>query len=251
MKHNFSIETIKNINSVLIFSAAIIGLILLLVTFVQEILPHRQIRNQVEVISAETERTIEEHVDFVTKLRDVFVFSVRSTAVGEPVEYRSGTDYGYDVANVVGNLKQSVYGKKESGVVNLIFISADGTVERTLFSQNVFIYTYKLIIDYRDYLPARPAFSKNLYAVVPVDSNGDGVLNSDDCIQLYVSEYDGSNVTVLSGNVYSVSVVDNNTLVFSDFKNGERTWYEYSATSKNITALKTSAEEPDHKDISF
>ena len=123
---------------------------------------------------------------FKKQIKDVYVFELRAGAV---IHERNA-----EIAHFSGG-----YSDKNSAneVVNLIFVK-QGQASELLFESN------RLILDFDSMRSANVgrynstySLSRNLYSVVQSDSNNDGLLNDKDSHDLYVSDYDGSHLTMV------------------------------------------------------
>lgn len=164
-----------------------------------------------------------------------------------------------------------------SSVVNFIFNKNGGESEIKLFPENVFVYQYiiarsplaisirreaylfdsypeddltidniKKDTDKKDYC------EKNIYFVIASDTNGDGVLNKDDDIALYLSDYDGANLKKLSSNMFMFKRLDNYSIIYSDcIKAGETKIYSYDYKTGKASLLRTDTSNKIVKNLSL
>lgn len=235
-KINF--ELIKKIDYLLIFLAGVIGAIALLVGVISEIFPiHHSRPAHIEIIDSnekEPDEKTAESIDFLEKLKDVYVFSVSTSAIKSDDLSKSNFE-----ANQFSNVMQKASSASE--IINFIFVKDEQ--ETTLFSSKVFIYKYQLANDSdSDGGAASSAYknqhSFNMYTVIKEDTNNDKRLDSKDRIALYVSDYDGKNAKEISSSIYYLRCIDKDTFLFIEYEDGKAYYYAYDGNLKSKKLVK-------------
>lgn len=139
-KINF--ELIKKIDYLLVFIVAVIAIIGLLITFISEILPvHHSTPAYIEIVNSDDEETTKkttETIDFVKKIKDVYVFSISTSAI-KSNELSTSKSEAKQLSNSI------VKGNSSTEIVNFIFVKDEQ--ETVLFSSKAFIYKYQLAND--------------------------------------------------------------------------------------------------------
>lgn len=243
-KLNF--EIIKKVDYLLVFLVAVFGLIALLVNIISDIFPIHHKQRQpahIEIIDSETEEDsakLTENINFMKKLKDVYVFSVSTSAIKSNELSKS---------NIESKQLENVMQKHStaSEIINFIFVKDEQ--ELKLFSTKAFIYKYELADDDNSssYIVHKHNF--NIYAVIKEDSNNDKQLDSKDKISLYVSDYNGNNLKEISSSIYYVDCIDENTILFTEYSNGKVSYYEYNGNLKTTKLIKSIEKEVTEKSI--
>ncbi|MBQ9213161.1 MAG: hypothetical protein IJ150_04390 [Bacteroidales bacterium] len=237
-KLNF--ELIRKIDYILVFVAAVTAIISFIVFLIILIIDNFN-RNRYEIdempVVESPETEIKQYIDFVEKIDDVFIFSVKSSGIRADEIIGSGD-----------NMKQSSSFSNSAGryysgdgIVNLLFVK-DENNEKKLFDSNVFIYKYilKNTDEYR-------TTCCNVYAVVTKDTNNDKTLSSRDNISLFISEYDGSQLTEISKSITSFRIVDKNQFLYTEYDGKKLSYYSFDAVKKEKKLIKTVEQEIDEK----
>ena len=247
---NFNFDTIKKIDYILVLIIAVAAIITFSVNIIKDHLPYKKAtKDQIMVVDSEDEKAAEdttESINFLTKLDDVYVFSVSSSAIKSDELYLPATA-GIEMSNTIPR-----YGSSQ--IINFLFIK--NGQETNLFSSKAFIYKYEL----KNYSDSHPGTASiytysdydhdfNIYAVIKSDTNNDKFLNSKDNISLYISDYDGSNLQELSPSIYYFECTDNNVFVFSEYNDGKVSFYEYDGNLKKVSLIKTFETELTEKRI--
>ena len=239
-KINF--ELIKKIDYLLVFIAAVFGLIAMLVNIISDFFPiHHSQPAHIEIIDSDKELSpkITETVNFIKKIKDVYIFSVSTSAIKSDELPKS-----YIKAEDLSNTMQK--SSSNSKVINFIFVK-DG-LESSLFSSKAFFYKYELA-NYADSKSYRNMHDFNIYAVIKEDSNNDKQLDSKDKISFYVSDYDGNNLKEISSSIYYLDCIDKNTVLFTEYTDGKVSYYEYNGDLKNKKLIKYIKKEVTEKSI--
>lgn len=238
-------ELIKKIDFVLIFIFLILGIITWAIVMINIFNPFsggHTVSNAVTIVEDDTKEEIREYIEFNKKLKDVFIFNLKSSKIK--------ADGLYDDISA-SSLKSSLSfsGKTHNeGITNFIFIKDISYEESKLFDSNIFIYKYK----FAEEKTGKDIYcDKNIYAVVNEDTNNDKTLNSEDNIALYISDYDGKNLIKLSNSVYKVRITDNNQLLFTEYDGSLLTFFLYDINLNKKTKLKSAEQEAPEKYISF
>ena len=197
------------------------------------------------VIIEDPEVEIKEYVNFNTKLNDVYIFDVKSSGIR--------ADEGYeDSANSLGivgkGYNNTSFYSASDGITNFIFVKDGTDNELKLFSSNVFIYKYQFQrLDER--YSSGSNHTLNVYAVIKNDTNKDKVLNSRDNISLYVSNYDGTELTEISSSIIEFKFIDKNQFMFTEHDGKTLSYYAYNTATKNKKLIKSVEQEISQKSI--
>ena len=253
-KINF--ETIRKIVYILVLIIAVTVIITFSVRAIKDHLPRKKAKTaQIKVVDSEDEEETEdttESIDYLTKLDDVYVFAVSSSAIKSD-ELSLPTTMGIEMSNAIG---QSIPRYGSSQIINLLFVK--NGQETSLFSSKAFIYKYQLKNSYYPSPESASIYSYstldhdfNIYAVIKNDTNNDKILDSKDNISLYVSDYDGNNLQELSPSIYYFTCTDNNVFVFSEYNEGKISFYEYDGNLKKVSLITTFEKELTEKRINL
>lgn len=237
-KINF--ETIKKIDYILVFLAGIIAAIFLLVFLVSEIvdsIPRRHNPPNIQIVDkddpAAKDVEFEELVDFYEKLKDVYVFSVKTRAI-------KADELESDESMLKGAFANSLqYSANDDGLINFIFVK-DGK-ESKLFSFKGYIY--------KSCLATKDKCDFNIYAVIKEDSDSDKKLTSKDRISLYVSDYDGTKLEEVSPEIYNFCFVEKNMFIFTERQDNILSFYEYDGNSRTKKFIKKVEQKEGEKSI--
>lgn len=229
MKKNF-IEIIKKIDYVLILVFSILGIVLIGYELFSDLFYWPRTPQEMVVVESPAKK-IEEKVEFCTKLKDTFVFKVKSSEI--ELEETEQPVVSSDVSNF------SVYKKSSDGIgiANLVFVKKDGSEELKLFPRNAFIYRHKFYSDSDK--DSRTKNLSNIYAVVKNDTNGDKVLNSKDDIHLYISDYDGKNLVEISQAIVTFEMIEDNQFLYTEYDGKNLIYYYYDLETEKKTKIKS------------
>ena len=124
----------------------------------------------------------------------------------------------------------------ERHIVNLIFSDESGSSSK-LFSNDRLITRIKPAHFNKD--NSEFLLNKNIYFVVSADSNNDGLLNYKDHVELYSSEYDGSELKLLFEDVEDSEQIDHNRLLVTVNERDKVEIYVYDVASDKKILLNT------------
>ena len=239
-------DVIKKADFVLVFVLAILGIVAVSATLIRDFLPrHRAAPNRVAVVEDEHEE-ITEYTDFEAKIKDAYVFSVKSSAVKADTDF-STAKTGWSGAGFANSLGRGLGG---DGVTNFIFVKDGGQTERKLFSANVFIYKYHFASDEDDGRQRLPR-ERNVYAVVKRDTSGDKILSSEDDIALLVSDYDGANIKEISSSIVTFRFIGGEEILFSEYDGKNQTYFSYDCKTDVKTMIQSVAQTLKAKEIAL
>jgi len=239
-------EFIKKADFVLVFIFMFLGIIVLTVLLINDLLPfHRTSPHQITVVE-DVHVEIKEHLEFERKIKDTYIFSVKSSAI------KADELYGTEKSDWSGNGFSNVLGRSfgGDGITNLIFVKNNGREEYKLFPVNVFIYKYCLAEDEEDQPPRYP-HECNVYAVVKNDTTNDKILNSEDDIALYVSDYDGTNVKEVSSSIITFRFLGGEEILFSEYDGAVQSYFVYDCKTNVKTLIKSVKQEIIEKEIAL
>ena len=224
-----SFELIKKIDFVLIFIFLILGIITWAIVMIDAFGPFSRhtVSNEVTIVEDDTKEEIREYIEFNEKLKDVFIFNLKSSKIKADGLYDDISDLSF---------------KSGSSFLGTSY------EEYKLFDSNIFIYKYR----FAEEKTGKDIYcDKNIYAVVNEDTNDDKTLNSEDNIALYISDYDGKNLIKISNSVYKARITDNNQLLFTEYDGNLLTFFLYDLNLNKKTKLKSAEQEAPEKHISF
>ncbi len=241
MENRF-IETVKKIDAVLILIACVALIIFLIVSAFSMFGGgwYEEPPNQIIVADSndpDEKVEVKETVTFYKSVKDVYVFSVSSTAINSDDLVEMTAQSGFSMKNSVKSFN--------SAVANFIFVK-DG-VQKRLFDKNALIYKYSLANTDENAYPLSHDF--NIYAVVNQDTNGDQLLNGMDNVSLYVSEYDGNGLEQVSQSISSFNFTGGNSFVFSEYDGKTETFYRYDRTTHKKIQLTSVEQQVEEKNI--
>jgi hypothetical protein len=253
----FNFEIIKKIDYVLVLVIALVGIVTFLVEKISSIPKHKSETPHISIVDSDEDYSHEEtkeSVDFLEKIDDVYIFEVSTKAIKS--DELGGPVYSdMEFSNSIG---QS-YRQSSSQTVNFIFVKDEK--EYSLFPSKAYIYKYELKSSVEDdvtppvYVDFVVSYSSghdfNVYAVVEEDSNGDKKLDSKDNISLYVSDYDGKNIQKISSSIYYYENVGKNKFLFTEYKDGKISFYEFDGETKKTVQIKTVEQEITEKRINL
>ena len=242
MENRF-IETVKKIDAVLILVAGV-ALIIFLCAAAYDMFGGHDYEPPNQIIIADSNDPdekveVKETVTFYKSVKDVYVFSVSSTAINSDDLVEMTAESGFSMKNSVKSFN--------SAVANFIFVK-DG-VQKRLFDKNALIYKYSLANTDENVYPLLHDF--NIYAVVNQDTNGDQLLNGMDNVSLYVSSYDGTGLEMLSPSIYSFDFSAKNIFVYSEYDGTKETFYRFNCETGKKVMLTSVSQEVEEKRIAM
>lgn len=232
-------ETIKKIDYLLIFIAGIIAAIAAIAFLVSALIyaiPKSKSSPNIKIIdTSDTAEKVEivESIEFNRKLKDVYVFSLITSAIkaDEMENDRKMPE------NAMSNSLE--YSANNDGLTNYIFVK-DGK-ENKLFSFKGYIY--------KSFFANEKKCDFNVYAVIKEDSDNDKKLTSKDKISLYISDYDGRKLEEISSEIYEFRMMEKNIFLFTEFQNNLLSFYEYDCNSKTKKLIKKIEQKKVQKSI--
>jgi hypothetical protein len=110
--------------------------------------------------------------------------------------------------------KREIY-LHEPGTVNLYFHDLNLNEEYYLFEENKFIYKVNF--------PAKKEYSEEpfeyfIFVVIEKDTNQNGFLDNNDNKNLYISDYTGKNVEMITENMYDYGFTSNSEILITTMK---------------------------------
>ncbi|MBN2703047.1 MAG: hypothetical protein JXR23_02455 [Pontiellaceae bacterium] len=185
---------------------------------------------KVEIITSEDEGITvpAPKADFVSKIKDVLVFSLRSDAID-----RRGS-LGFAKARL-SMLENGSY----PSVVNILFVNISGE-RRKLFESDRLIAGWAFCSHQQASVKSSSySLGKNLYIVVDEDTNDDGSLSEDDQRNLYASDYDGANLKLIMEDISSYRMIDDNEVLISQDNGETEDFYFYNVETDELVKLNT------------
>ena len=160
--------------------------------------------------------------------------------------------YGTEKSKWSGNGFSNLIGRNSDGdgITNLVFVKNNGREEYKLFPANVFIYKYCLTEVEKDQPPRYPQ-EYNVYAVVKNDTTNDKILNSEDDIALYVSDYDGTHVKEIASSIITFRFLGGEEILFSEYDGTVQSYFVYDCKTNVKTLIKSIKQEIIEKEIAL
>ena len=239
-------EFIKKADFVLVFVFAFLGIIALGAALINDLLPFHRTRAQQIAVIEDVQVEIKEHLEFERKIKDVYIFSVKSSAI------KVDEAYGTEKSKWSGNGFSNLIGRNSDGdgITNLVFVKNNGREEYKLFPANVFIYKYCLA-EVEEEQPPRYPQEYNVYAVVKNDTTNDKILNSEDDIALYVSDYDGTHVKEIASSIITFRFLGGEEILFSEYDGTVQSYFVYDCKTNVKTLIKSIKQEIIEKEIAL
>ena len=236
-------EFIKKADFVLVFVLAVFGIVGITVIFITDVLPFNRSRSNFEQVAVAEDEHVElkEYLEFETKIKDAYVFRIRSSALRTDTAFFEAKEE----RNSGGLVKAS--GNAPDGITNFIFVKDGGRTEHRLFQSNVFIYRYRIAESENTQYPQEC----NVYAVVKNDTTNDKVLNDDDNIALYVSDYDGTDVKEISSSIVTFRFLDGEEFLFSEYDGEVQSYFVYDCKTNIKTPIRSVKQEFEKKNIAL
>lgn len=226
-----ALETIKNVNQIIFFCGAALMATAWAGVMVMELFRGGYSASGVHVAAPDKPTEADPPIvvytkNFQSKLKDTYVFSVTSVtiypnnsqATRSSLNLRKGREYPYDPT------------------VNFIFLGPDKK-SRLLFKKDSMIGNFELA---RTDNAKGPVLARSVYQVVTEDTNKDGFLTNADNHALYVSGYDGRQVTRVIEKIEGFTVIEDNTLLITKRGKSSNIFYEYKVDTNQLTELDTS-----------
>lgn len=224
-------DILKKIDLVLIALISLLGIIVASYTVYNIIRSHivRPPRQQVTITKDDTPTPKQvDKTHFMLCVKDCYIFSITNNTIPS----NAISPLGLQKDSAVLNSARSFGMRQDDSIINLIFIR--GKEEHTLLKHPALIYqTYFPRDDERE-----NEFDKNIYSIIETDSNGDGVLNSDDKVTLLVTDYDGKNEIKLSSDLLTYRR-QKNLLIFSENNDEGQQYYSFNSKDNVVTPLLT------------
>ncbi len=230
-----TLERIRKANVVFAFLAFVVLAAYLLVQGISFIIRHlpKPDKPGVQIIPVERAAEITQTLRFNAVLKDTYVFTLESDAVVEPSSARMEMN--------APALKRVRYDQE---VVNMYFVSSDTKKESSLLTDNALIVSYGLANDEKD---RGLITEQNFYAIVSADSNGDKRLSAEDAVGLFVSNYNGTELTQIGKDVYSCRLVKNNILLFTEADGTATVFKVYDENRRRVEEIKRDSRPPENK----
>jgi hypothetical protein len=161
---------------------------------------------------------------FHDKIKDVYIFKVTAKISSNSTDHkkkdrRSSASYSR--------------GYNNSKIVNILFVKEQGESHK-LLDKNRLILATTYTQDGKDDTSGHFILDKNLYSIVETDSNQDGFLTAEDEKNLYISDYNGTNMHLIMKNFINYSLTDDNEILIAK-DNDEYTIY--NTKSRKISQL--------------
>ncbi len=183
---------------------------------------------QVKVVSKEDAVTAKQPTyskNYLGKINDVYVFE-------QTVDLMIQDDQPYmHKEEIVIKMGLS----PSSNAVNLLFSKSTGE-KRQLFEKPTLIAKMAT----PESRPERTTLTKNVYAVVHSDTNGDGVLNGKDQLEILLSEYDGAQLRSIIKDASNFGVIGADLLMIETGTGAKTQWYTYDIQRAQLTPLDSS-----------
>ena len=225
---------ITKANQIIFFGFAIFMAIIFLLSLIPILnTPQVTIINTKESNSSGTkvQEIIYEKV-FSKYIKDTYVIELKSNQILQKSRNNFGLTPTLGYSSMIG------YSGDKLALVNLLFTKR-GESARKLFDKDSYITSFKLykIRSSKRYNSMK--LEKNIYSVIKDDTNKDNILDSKDREDLYVSDYDGQNLTLVTEDIVSYKLVEDNQVLISKMLKNQTQLYIYDVLSKELTLLDT------------
>lgn len=223
------INFLRNINTFFISVILIITLGYLSIELISDLNRNSRSWDGVEVIEPQD-------LDNETIITRSFVNPEKN---GQIIMYEVITDkiIKFDEALFNKSMISSSYSKSNGNrVVNILFHNIETSKSKLLLPKDSLITNY-ILSDQKTIF----SLSRNIYLIVTKDTNDDNYFTADDSKDLYVSDYDGSNLLKLAEDINSFRVIQDNELVFYTVSKPNMHYY-YNTNNKEVKLLFDGAE---------
>ncbi len=229
-------DIITRLNPILFFILAVAVLVIMLSEVLPGLFPARDHEPQLKVIDLNDSNTTRDipaityTKEFGRNIKDTYVFELKSSRI---IHRRSEDAMGYTNAS-------AKYITNESLLVNLLFAKKNTRAIR-LFPQDVYIRSvaYYEEGENKNRLYRDKKLGKNIYAVIAKDTNKDGVLDRKDREDLFISEYDGTHLSLLFKDILSYEQIGDDRLLITRQVKGEKEFYIYDVANDELSMLDT------------
>jgi hypothetical protein len=222
---------ITHANQLLLFVLAIALLVMTLSTLLSNLRDTTPM--EVKVASHQEDNTtkgeaknIANTKSFLQYIKDIYIIQLKSSGVPNSSKHES-------------TLAFSSLGYATDGVtINLIFTKKNGQSHK-LFPKDVYIRSTLLAKEGGKVQHDSKRLDRNIYAVIVNDTNGDARLNSEDKEDLFVSDYDGKNLSLVFKDIENYLHIADNQLLITRVVKGEKEFFTYDVVSEELTLLET------------
>jgi len=223
---------IEKSNKVLLFIAAILMIFAIGKEIISDFFRNVYTQPTVHVVKKDLTDNKTEKITlikrYVGSINDVHIIELTSDTVMKLQGFTANSA-------LINSPSTSFYGLSLNAV-NLMFTKA-GSKNRVLFKHN------SLIVDFSPAQLGEEKYhyklTRNIYLVAKADTNQDGVLNSDDTKDLYVSAYNGEALSSVISNIQNFSVIDDDLLLIEQNSDEGSSFYIYNVLSSDIIKLDT------------
>jgi len=174
---------------------------------------------------------------FFQNIKDTYVIELKSNQI---LQKKKNNSFGLVP---LGPSYKKEYKENKMPLVNLLF-TKEGESARKLFEQDSYIKSFLLykttgFSEYSDKLK----LEKNIYSVIKDDTNKDKILDAQDREDLYVSDYDGQNLTLVTEDILSYKLIADNQILISKMLKSQTQLYIYDLLSKELILLDTTVKQ--------
>lgn len=168
--------------------------------------------------------------NFKKKILDVYIFDISS----DSIKIKPGPNLGDTTINMYSGGSRKMYQE-----VNLLFVPQSGP-GYLLMKNNAYIAKASYYNESSDKHRYNRKLSKNLYLVISKDINSDGFLNREhDVADLYVSDYNGKNMSVVLKGVNDYKLIRDNLVLIEMRAEPGMEFYTYDLLTKKLLKLDT------------
>lgn len=171
-------------------------------------------------------------LDLLQKIKDVYVFKVNHTQIDPSVRHQNAAQP--DIDKLPANVSISYATVPFVHTVNLMF-SREGQSSRMLLTYDALIRD----MDFTRTSSRQPQQTLNVYTIVTEDSNGDGRLGGGDRLDLYSSEYDGSQLQLAMQDITNHKLIGDDRLLVTRMDNDQKQFYLLDLRSNSHELLDT------------
>ncbi|MCG7532310.1 hypothetical protein MHM98_13310 [Psychrobium sp. MM17-31] len=202
---------IDKANRVIFFSGAVlVALLLAAILIIKGInyLTKSDHYNQPITVINDTKETtnIDYKKRYLTKLEDKFLFEILS----DKIKIQQKENRESSIAPLIINSGKNNFSYLSHHTVNILFTSVDGSSYPLLKSHTLIADTSLKNTEKTEHAYL---LSKNLYTLIPQDSNQDGFLDDEDKSDFWVSDSDGKNLKQLLKNIEHYRIIEDDTVL--------------------------------------
>lgn len=227
---------IKQANQVLFFLGAVLFIVLISKELISDLFPNRYEPPKIEIVdSSKDEESAKKQVytvEYIAQLKDVHIFELASNVIDISNKHEAKV-YQMSARKAAYDLSYRNY--LSDNAVNLMFVKEDGT-KRMLIEKDGLITKFSKVNPPNN--EHGHTLDKNVYLIIDKDTNENGFLDRKDKANLFTSEYDGKNLTLVLSDVGSFNLIDDNKMIVT--QSGKvANFYTFDVKDSSLVKLNT------------